>query len=139
MHVYEFAIMDSKGRILIPSRIRSLLNLREGMKFMLIADAEHNELRLIPVVEEHARIYKLRVKMRDTIGALFRVLQVIVSSNVDLLLTQSRTIRRREVAEWVAIVDLSQSKYSIEELAGMLKGLDIVEEVEYKGLTLATE
>ncbi len=134
MQVYEFAIMDSKGRILIPSKIRSLLGLREGMRFMIVADTERNELRLIPIAEESARVYRLRVVMRDIVGALAKVLQTVASFNVDLLLTQSRTIRRREVAEWIAIVDLSTSGYDIEQIVNTLKGLDVVHSVECEKL-----
>ncbi len=134
MQIYEFVIMDSKGRILIPSKIRSLLSLREGMKFMIVADTERNELRLIPIAEESARVYRLRVLMRDIVGALANVLQIVASFNVDLLLTQSRTIRRHEVAEWIAIVDLSTSRYDIEQLVDALKGLDVVHSVECERL-----
>ena len=131
---YEFVRMDSKGRIFVPSRIRSLLNLREGMSFMMIADAERHEIRLIPLADERAQIFRLTVLMDDVVGALSRVVGVVAEEGVDLLMTQSRTIRRGELAEWVAVADFSSVRSGVEGVVEKLRSLSIVKGVEVERL-----
>ncbi len=131
---YEFVRMDSKGRIFVPSRIRSLLNLREGMSFMMIADAERHEIRLIPLADERAQIFRLTVLMDDVVGALSRVVGVVAEEGVDLLMTQSRTIRRGELAEWVAVADFSSVRSGVEGVVEKLRSLPIVKGVEVERL-----
>lgn len=131
---YEFVRMDSKGRIFMPSRIRALLNLREGMSFMLIADPEKCEIRLIPLADEKAQLFRITVLMADVIGALSIVLEVIASEGADLLMTQSRTIRRGELAEWVAVIDFSQSKSSVEKIIEKLRAVPVVKKASAEKL-----
>jgi AbrB family looped-hinge helix DNA binding protein len=130
--VYEVVLMDSKGRVLIPAKIRSLLNIREGMKFMVVGDVERNEIKLIPLVESTSLVYKVRIIMRDEIGALSSVINVIARNKIDLLLTHSRTIRRGDTAEWIAIVDFSQATKSVEEVVEEIRSLKQVVDVEIK-------
>lgn len=132
MLVYEVVLMDSKGRVLIPSKIRSLLNIKEGMKFMIIADVERSEIRLVPLVEDASQVYRVRVIMKDEVGSLSSVINVIAKNNVDLLLTHSRTIRRGDTAEWIAVADFSQSIKKIEEIAEEIRSLGQVVDVEFK-------
>ncbi len=135
--LYEFAVMDSKGRIFIPARIRAVLNVREGMRFMVIADLERHEIRLVPLADAQSEVVKLTVLMKDVVGALSKVVDALAAAGVDLLITQSRTIRRGELAEWVAIADFSKSELSIEKVVERLSSLDVVKKVEWERLEFA--
>jgi len=135
--LYEFAVMDSKGRIFIPARVRAVLNIREGMKFMVIADLERHEVRLVPLANEKSQIVKLNVLMSDVVGALSKVVNALAAAGVDLLITHSRTIRRGELAEWVAIADFSRSTLGVEGVVEKLSSLDIVKKVEWERLEFA--
>ena len=135
--LYEFAVMDSKGRIFIPARIRALLNVCEGMRFMVIADLERHEIRLVPLADAQSEVVKLAVLMKDVVGALSKVVDALAAAGVDLLITQSRTIRRGELAEWVAIADFSKSELSIEKVVERLSSLDVVKKVERERLEFA--
>ncbi|RSN76221.1 MAG: AbrB family transcriptional regulator [Thermoproteota archaeon] len=127
--IYDFVVVDSKSRITIPLRIRRLLGIREGMKLMITANSSRKEIRIIPLVGVQAKVNKLRVLMADRPGVLARVATILADNNVDLLLTESRTVRRGELAEWVIIADLTNCK-SISELVEEIKKLDFVKEVE---------
>jgi AbrB family looped-hinge helix DNA binding protein len=129
--------MDSKGRIFIPARIRAVLNVREGMRFMVIADLERHEIRLVPLADAQSEVVKLTVLMKDVVGALSKVVDALAAAGVDLLITQSRTIRRGELAEWVAIADFSKSELSIEKVVERLSSLDVVKKVEWERLEFA--
>jgi AbrB family looped-hinge helix DNA binding protein len=135
--LYEFAVMDSKGRIFIPARIRAVLNVREGMRFMVIADLKRHEIRLVPLADAQSEVVKLTVLMKDVVGALSKVVDALAAAGVDLLITQSRTIRRGELAEWVAIADFSKSELSIEKVVERLSSLDVVKKVEWERLEFA--
>lgn len=135
--LYEFAVMDSKGRIFIPARVRAALGIREGMKFMVIADLERHEIKLVPLADEKSEIVKLTVLMSDVVGALSKTVSTLAAAGVDLLITQSRTIRRGELAEWVAIADFSKSSLSVENVVEKLSTLDVVRKVEWERLEFA--
>ncbi len=128
--VYDFVIMDSKSRITVPAKLRKILGLAEGMKFLVIADTEKKEIRLVPLAELQAKVYKLRIVMADTLGVLAKVASFLAREKVDLLITESRTIRRGKTAEWVIIADLSLCKLGISELIGKIKKMKFIEEVE---------
>lgn len=128
--VYDFVVVDSKSRITIPLRIRRLLGIKEGMKLMIAANSSRKEIRIVPLVGIQARVNKLRILMSDRPGVLARVATILADNNVDLLMTESRTVRRGELAEWVIIADLTSCKSSISELVEEIKKLDFVRDVE---------
>lgn len=128
--VYDFTTMDSKSRVTIPLKIRKLLGLSEGMKFIIIANTSRKEIKIIPLVELRANVYRLRIVMSDRPGVLARAASLLAEENVDLLMTESRTVRRGELAEWVIIADLSNCRLDVAELVERVKGLDFVRSVE---------
>jgi hypothetical protein len=52
----------------------------------------------------------------DRPGALARAARALGDLNVDLLSSNSRTIKKGEVAEWVVVADVGQLKSSIEDV-----------------------
>ncbi|KYH38691.1 MAG: hypothetical protein AYL30_003350 [Candidatus Hecatellales archaeon B24] len=135
MRISEIARIDSRGRILIPSSVRSTLGLREEAYVMLIADLESREIRLIPFADPEAQLYELRILMNDIPGALAKAATKLAEIGVDLLSTQSRTIYRGRLAEWYAVVDLSKCKVKAEALEAKLTGEGVARKVEVKKLT----
>lgn len=131
--VYDYVVMDSKGRVLIPSRIRQLLNLREGMVFLVEADVERSEVRLIPLASG-PNIYRVIVKMADQIGALASILNAVAKNGIDILMSRSRTIRRGETAEWEAVLDFSSANVGPGEFAEELRSIPTVLKVEVERL-----
>ncbi len=128
--VYDFVVMDSKSRVTIPLKIRKVLGLREGMKLLLIANSSKKELRIIPLLELQAKVYRLRIVMSDRPGVLARAASLLAEEGVDLIMTESRTIRRGEIAEWVIVADLSNCQLDVSALVERIRGLDFVKSVE---------
>lgn len=128
--VYDFTVMDYKSRITIPLKVRKLLGLREGMKFLVIANALRKEVRIIPLAELHAKVYRIRILMADRPGVLAKVATLLAEENVDLLMTESRTIRRGEIAEWIVMADLSKCKLDVSELLDRIRSFDFVKNIE---------
>ncbi|RLI24050.1 MAG: AbrB family transcriptional regulator [Candidatus Hecatellales archaeon] len=135
MRISEIARIDSRGRILIPSSVRSTLALREEAYVMLIADLESREIRLIPFADPEAQLYELRILMDDMPGALAKAATKLAEMGVDLLSTQSRTIYRGRLAEWYAVVDLSKCKVKPGDLEKELTSRGVARKVEVRKLT----
>jgi len=132
--VYDFTTMDSKSRITIPIKIRKVLGLSEGMRFLVVANVPRKEIRIIPLIQLQAKVYRIRIVMLDRPGVLARVAGLLAEENVDLLMTESRTVRRGELAEWVVMADLSGCRLDALELIERIKGLDFVRSVEVTSL-----
>lgn len=107
MHKVDVVKLDGKGRILIPIDVRKTLGLREGMYLLLVADSERNEVRLTPFIDSGLKLARITVGLKDAPGALARIAGILAEIGVDLLFSESRTIRRGEEAEWIAVADLT--------------------------------
>jgi len=128
----EIVRVDSRGRVTMPSSIRDAVRLSEGMYVMLIADLDNKEVRIVPFADPEAQLVEFRIKFQDVPGALARAAAVLAEQGVDLLSTESRTLRRGESAEWFAIADVSKSKCKLEELKEKILREGAAKEVELR-------
>jgi len=132
MRMSEIVRVDSRGRVTMPSSIRDAVRLSEGMYVMLIADLDNKEVRIVPFADPEAQLVEFRIKFQDVPGALARAAAVLAEQGVDLLSTESRTLRRGESAEWFAIADVSKSKCKLEELKEKILREGAAKEVELR-------
>jgi len=116
LHKVDVVKLDSKGRILIPIDIRKTLGLREGMYLLLVADSERNEVRLTPFIDSGVKLARITVGLKDAPGALARIAGILAEIGVDLLFSESRTIRRGEEAEWIAVADLTNCNLDLDTM-----------------------
>jgi len=116
MRKTEIVKIDSRGRITMPFSIRDSVRLSEGMYVMLIADLDKKEVRIVPFADPEAKLVELRITFTDAPGALAKAADVLARQGVDLLSSESRTLRRGESAEWVVIADVSKCKCKLKEL-----------------------
>ncbi len=121
MRMSEIVRIDARGRTVMPSSIRDALGLREGMYVMLVADLERKDIRIVPFADPEAELVELQITLRDAPGALARVAAVLANNKVDLLSTESRTLKRGESAEWYAIADVSKCECKPDELKSRIK------------------
>lgn len=111
----EIVRIDSRGRITMPSSIRDAVRLSEGMYVILIADLDEKHVRIIPFADPEAKLVEFCITFPDVPGALAKAAAVLAREGVDLLSSESRTLRRGESAEWVIIADVSRCKCKLEE------------------------
>lgn len=135
-HIYDFAVIDSKGRIVIPASIRKILNVADSMKMLIIADIDRKEIRIVPLADAYSNVYQLKILIDDKPGALAEVASLLAEANIDLLMTESRTIRRGESAEWNIIADFTGCEINIDDFINKLKNLNIVRDVNIKELPI---
>lgn len=132
MRMSEIVRIDSRGRVTMPSSIRDAVRLSEGMYVILIADLDKKEVRIIPFADPEARLVEIRITFADVPGALAKAADVLARQGVDLLSSESRTLRRGESAEWIVIADVSKCKCKLEELERKVVEEGAAKEVKFR-------
>ena len=135
MRMTEIIRVDSRGRITMPSSIREAIRLSEGMYVMLIADIEAKEVRIAPFADPEAKLVELSITFSDVPGALAKSASILADQGVDLLSSESRTLRRGKSAEWVVVADISRCKCTLEELKQKIVAEGSTEEVNLHNYT----
>jgi AbrB family looped-hinge helix DNA binding protein len=126
MKNFNVVKLDNKGRIIIPFHIRDYLGLREGTE-LLVTNNEKRELRILPLM--NGKICEINVMLSDTPGSLAKIINTIAKHGVDVLMSTSQTIEKGKLAEWIAMVDMSECK-DVKEMEKHLNSLDVVKKVE---------
>ena len=135
MRMTEIVRVDSRGRITMPSSIREAVKLSEGMYVMLIADLDKKELRIAPFADPEAKLFELSITFSDNPGALAKAANILAIEGVDLLSSESRTLRRGKSAEWIVVADVSRCKCTLKELEEKVVAQGTAEKVNFRSFT----
>ncbi len=135
MRMTEIVRVDSRGRITMPSSIREAVRLSEGMYVMLIADLDEKDIRITPFADPEAKLVELSITFSDILGALAKAANILAKQGVDLLSSESRTLRRGRSAEWVVVADVSRCKCTLEELERQIVAEGAAKEVKFRRYT----
>lgn len=134
MKLTEIVRVDSRGRISIPSSIRNGLNFSEGTYIMLLAEIDSRRAQMIPFAHSGAKLVEFQINFGDVPGILARVAAKLAELGVDLLSSQSRTLKRGEFAEWYGIADISNCKFRLEQINKHLKKVHSIKSIKFKVL-----
>ena len=132
MRMTEIVRVDSRGRITMPSSIREAVRLSEGMYVMLIADLDAKDIRITPFADPEAKLVELSIAFSDIPGALAKAANILAKQGVDLLSSESRTLRRGRSAEWVVVADVSRCKCTLKELERQIVAEGAAKEVKFR-------
>lgn len=135
MRMTEIVRVDSRGRVTMPSSIREAVKLSEGMYVMLIADLDKKEVRISPFADPEAKLVELSITFSDIPGALAKAANILAEEGVDLLSSESRTLRRGKSAEWVVVADVSRCRCKLEELMQKIVEEGAAKEAKFRGYT----
>lgn len=102
----EVSKIDSKGRIVIPNSFRSSLGLRVDEEIIVELDKKNERLVLIPI-EKSTR--KLEIVFSDAPGTLANVAAILARLKVDLVFTESRSVKRAKEAVWTVVANFSKT------------------------------
>ena len=83
---------------------------------MLIADLDKKDIRVTPFADPEAKLVELRITFSDIPGALAKAANILATQGIDLLSSESRTLRRGKSAEWIMVADISRCQCTLEEL-----------------------
>ena len=123
---FNIVKIDSKGRILIPFHIRNYADLNENSEVMLMSNG-NKEIKVIPIVEgENATI---NILMKDEQGSLGKTIDTLSKHNIDILMSHSKTIEKGKLAEWTAMLDISNCK-DIKKFEHDISKLDVIKKSE---------
>ena len=121
--------LDSKGRLLIPIHIRKKLETTEGTEVMIISDDETNEIRIVPLIKD--KNAELKFLLTGIPDSMAMVANMLANYNINILMSQSRTLVRGKMAEWNVIVDTSSSNNgNLDKLKEELQTSNFVKSVE---------
>lgn len=132
MRMTEIVRIDSRGRITMPSPIREAIRFSEGMYVLLIADLDKKVIRVVPFADPEAKLVEISITLSDIPGALAKSANILADEGVDLLSSESRTLRRGKTAEWIVIADVSRCKCSLTDLEAKIVTEGNVEEVKFR-------
>lgn len=132
MRIVSIQKIDAKGRISIPANVREALGLKDGMRVLLIADIEEKKIMINPFADPEAKLVEFRISLSDVPGALAKAASILANNGVDLLFSESRTLKRGEYAEWIAIADCSKCSKTLSKLEEELISENCVKAVKYK-------
>ena len=132
----EIVRVDSKGRVTIPARMREELGLQEGTYAVIRLERNDRNVLVSLFAGAKARLVEIRLKIPDRPGALARAARTLSELNLDLMMSSSRTLKKGDAAEWVAIADISQSNKPIEDIKSKIIENRDANEVEIKELPM---
>jgi AbrB family looped-hinge helix DNA binding protein len=119
--------IDSKGRILIPNHIRKDMNVKEGTEIVLIPDT-NGQVRMFPLVKE--KTVKFKFMLSDLPGSLASIASILAEYKVNIIMSESKTLLRHNLAQWDIIADISECDGNLEKLKTILQKMPTVKNVE---------
>jgi bifunctional DNA-binding transcriptional regulator/antitoxin component of YhaV-PrlF toxin-antitoxin module len=129
MKNFNVTKLDSKGRLLVPFHIRELLNLDENSEFLIINNG-NRELKVLPLLD--GQTAELSMMIEDVPGSLSKAADLLAKKKIDIIMSQSKTLEKGKLAEWHAIIDISQCK-DTKKVVEELKTSKFIKSVELRG------
>ncbi len=120
--------LDSKGRVLIPIHIRNMLKADSGTEVVIIPDKDNGHMKVLPLV--NGRTAEIKLLLKDLPGSLANIANILSEYDIDIIMSESRTLARGQLAEWDVIVDTSNFNNGFENLKGRLLNSELVKNVE---------
>jgi len=134
MRIASIQKIDALGRDSIPAKVREALGLKDGMRVLLVADIEERRIAINLFADPEAKLVEFRISLSDIPGALARAASILAKNGIDLLFSESRTLRRGEYAEWIAIADYSKCIKPLDKVEEELINEDCIKAVGYRVL-----
>ncbi|MHA1361998.1 MAG: ACT domain-containing protein [Candidatus Freyarchaeota archaeon] len=125
----QFTTMDSENRITLPQKICEMLDIKEGTRFLVIADKSKSKIILYPVVLGEEKFAELYMKLRDRPGVLGEVATELGKMNINI---ESTVVPPsvEKVSEFYAIINCTECSLPIVDVEERLKKLENTIEVE---------
>ncbi len=120
--------LDAKGRMLIPIHVRKFLGLDDGTELIIVEDNKKQQIRILPLIKE--KTAELRFTLGDMPGSLAYVADTLAAYNMNIIMSESKTLVKGRTAEWDVIVDTSECSGTLDQLKKEIAESGKIEEVE---------
>ena len=120
--------LDSKGRVLIPIHIRNMLKADEGTDVVIIPDKSNGHMKILPLV--NGKTAEIRLLLNDLPGSLASIANILAEYDINVIMSESRTLARGQLAEWDVVVDTSNFTKDFDHLKERLLNSNLVKNVD---------
>jgi hypothetical protein len=92
----------------------------EGMYVMLRADVQNRQLHIIPFTTAEVNLVEFRITLGDKPGSLAKCATFLGDKEINLLASESKTVKEGKEAEWIVVADISKCKDNVREICKTL-------------------
>lgn len=131
--IAEFVTIGENNSIILPSSIASSLNIKKGVRVLIVADVGKMNFVAYPIVRGERMLAEIKVKMLDKPGTLGMIATELGKMNINI---QTTIIPPGSggVADAYFIADCTESKVPLSEVEERLKKLENTIDVEVNPL-----
>jgi AbrB family looped-hinge helix DNA binding protein len=125
----QFTSINSKNQITLPKEICKTLDIKEGTRFLIIADKTKPRITLYPIILGKEKFAELHMKLRNIPGVLGKVATELGKMNINI---ESSIVPPsvEKISDFQAVINLTQCKLSIVEIEEKLRKLENTIEAE---------
>lgn len=125
----QFSTIDSEYRIKLPEKVCEMLDIKEGTRFLIIADKSKTKIILYPIILGEEKFAELYMKLRNIPGVLGVVATELGKMNINI---ESTVVPPsfEEISDFYAIINFTECKTPIVEVEKKLRKLKNTIEVE---------
>lgn len=125
----QFTTINVKNQITLPQEICEMLNIKEGTRFLVIADKPKSRITLYPVILGKDKFAELHMKLRNIPGVLGKVATELGKININI---ESSIVppSAEKISDFHAIINLTECSFSIVEVEEKLRKLENTIEAE---------
>ncbi|MFB0560879.1 MAG: ACT domain-containing protein [Candidatus Lokiarchaeia archaeon] len=125
----QFTTMDSENRITLPEKLCEMLDIKEGTRFLVIADKSKSKIVLYPIILGEEKFAELHMKLKNLPGVLGEVATELGKMKINI---ESTVVPPsfEEISDFYAIINCTECKIPIVEVEEKLRKLENTIEVE---------
>ncbi|MEM2146202.1 MAG: ACT domain-containing protein [Candidatus Jordarchaeaceae archaeon] len=125
----QFTTINAENKIKLPKEICDMLDIKEGTRFLVIADKPKSRITLYPVILGKDKFAELNMKLMDIPGVLGKVATELGKININI---ESSIVHPsiKKISNFQAIINLTECKHSIVEIEERLRKLENIIEAE---------
>ncbi|WP_010477324.1 ACT domain-containing protein [Thermococcus zilligii] len=132
MRHYELVRVKEDGKLELPKDLAYELGLVKGAYFLVEVDTDLKEAHLERVALPGKRLVEVELVVEDRPGVLAKVSGLFGRYGINILFNESEELNELGLAAIVAIIDVSGSRVSLEELERALLELGEVRELKMR-------
>lgn len=132
MRTYDLIKIKERGIIELPEDIALELGVVEGAYFLAEIDEKDKEISFERVALPGKDLVEIDIVLEDKPGILAKIAAEFGKREINILFNEADKMEYGNLSALVAIVDMSRSKASLEELEERLRSMGFIKELEMK-------